>query len=44
MLFRSMSPFGFISTGLDESSFVDVDGDRWFVDEYGDRAYMWEYM
>ena len=41
---QDMSPFGFISTGLDDASFVDVDGDRWFVDEYGDRAYMWEYM
>jgi hypothetical protein len=41
---QDMSPFGFISDGLDSSSFVDADGDRWFVDEYGDRAYMWEYM
>ena len=24
--------------------FVDVDGDRWFTDEYGDMAYMWEYQ
>ena len=49
MLFRSqieqdMAPFGFISNGLDEEkSFVDVDGDRWHLDEYGDMAYMWEY-
>jgi len=41
---QDMSPFGFISDGLDSSSFVDADGDRWFVDEYGDRSYMWEYM
>ena len=41
---QDMSPFGFISDGLDENTFVDVDGDRWHVDEYGDRAYMWEYM
>jgi len=41
---QDMSPFGFISDGLDNSSFVDADGDRWFVDEYGDRSYMWEYM
>jgi len=41
---QDMSPFGFISDGLDNSSFVDVDGDRWYTDEYGDRAYMWEYM
>jgi hypothetical protein len=40
-----MSPFGFISDGLDgNASFVDSEGDRWHVDEYGDRAYMWEYM
>ena len=41
---QDMSPFGFIVDGLTENeSFVDVDGDRWFVDEYGDMAYMWEY-
>jgi len=41
---QDMSPFGFISDGLDEQSFVDADGDRWYADEYGDRAYMWEYL
>ena len=41
---QDMAPFGFISDGLDSESFVDRDGDRWYVDEYGDRAYMWEYM
>jgi len=41
---QDMSPFGFISDGLDDSSFVDNDGDRWYTDEYGDRSYMWEYM
>ena len=41
---QDMAPFGFMSDGLDETSFVDADGDRWFTDEYGDRAYMWEYM
>ena len=41
---QDMAPFGFMSDGLDESSFVDTDGDRWYVDEYGDRSYMWEYM
>jgi hypothetical protein len=41
---QDMAPFGFISDGLmDETSFVDTDGDRWYVDEYGDRSYMWEY-
>ena len=41
---QDMAPFGFISDGLDNDSFVDGDGDRWFTDEYGDRSYMWEYM
>jgi hypothetical protein len=41
---QDMAPFGFIDDGLDTSSFVDSDGDRWFTDEYGDRAYMWEYL
>jgi hypothetical protein len=41
---QDMAPFGFIADGLDENSFVDNDGDRWFTDEYGDRAYMWEYL
>jgi len=42
---QDMAPFGFISDGLDdiERSFVDNSGDRWHVDEYGDRSYMWEY-
>jgi len=40
---QDMAPFGFMSDGLDDSSFVDADGDRWFSDEYGDRSYMWEY-
>jgi len=39
-----MSPFGFVSDGLNDSSFIDVDGDRWFVDEYGDRSAEWDYM
>jgi len=41
---QDMAPFGFISDGMDDNSFVDRDGDRWFTDEYGDRSYMWEYM
>jgi hypothetical protein len=41
---QDMAPFGFVSDGLDTDSFIDKDGDRWFVDEYGDRSYMWEYM
>ena len=42
---QDMAPFGFISDGISgETSFVDDEGDRWHVDEYGDRSYMWEYM
>ena len=40
---QDMAPFGFISDGFDTESFVDVEGDRWHVDEYGDRSYMWDY-
>ena len=44
---QDMAPFGFINDGLDDSTFVDDDGDRWFVDEYGDQGggmdYMWNY-
>jgi len=42
---QDMAPFGFVETGLETAeSFVDKDGDRWNVDEYGDRSYMWDYM
>jgi hypothetical protein len=40
---QDMAPFGFISDGLDDTSFVDSSGDRWHTDEYGDRSYMWDY-
>tara|TARA_Y100001972_G_scaffold123849_1_gene171813 strand:- start:1579 stop:3234 length:1656 start_codon:yes stop_codon:yes gene_type:complete len=44
---QDMAPFGFINDGLDDSTFVDDDGDRWFIDEYGDRGggmnYMWDF-
>jgi hypothetical protein len=40
---QDMAPFGFVADGLDDYSFVDSDGDRWYTDEYGDRAFMWEY-
>ena len=44
-----MAPFGFVSDGLDDETFVDSEGDRWEsnrdwnTDEYGDRSYMWDY-
>ena len=45
---QDMSPFGFISDGMDDNSFVDAEGDRWHTDEYGDKGggmnYMWDYM
>ena len=40
---QDMAPFGFIENGLDDDSFVDNVGDRWYTDEYGDMSYMWEY-
>ena len=40
---QDMAPFGFILDGLDESTFVDNSGDRWYTDEYGDMSYMWDY-
>jgi hypothetical protein len=44
---QDMAPFGFISDGLDDESFVEG-GDRWTVDKemsstYGDMSYMWDY-
>lgn len=43
---QDMSPFGFISDGIsdEERSFVDVDGDRWYLDEYGDTSSEFTYM
>jgi hypothetical protein len=46
---QDMAPFGFILDGVNnEQSFVDDDGDRWYLDEYGDvsheAAYMWDYI
>ena len=40
---QDMAPFGFIETGLEDSTFVDKDGEIWHTDEYGDRSYMWDY-
>ena len=40
---QDMAPFGFMQDGLnDEQSFVDVDGDRWNLDEYGDSHTEWQ--
>jgi hypothetical protein len=40
---QDMAPFGFIVDGRESNNFVDVDGDRWYVDEYGDIASLWDY-
>ena len=47
---QDMAPFGFISDGLDDNSFVDDEGTRWTKADrddvestYGDMTYMWEY-
>jgi hypothetical protein len=42
---QDMAPFGFLDDGINDmtGSFTDKDGDRWHTDEYGDRAYMWDY-
>ena len=44
---QDMAPFGFMDDGMNNESFVDGDGDRWFADEYGDKGggmdYMWNY-
>jgi hypothetical protein len=44
---QDMAPFGFVLTGMEDTSEIDADGDVWHVDEYGDRShefsYMWEY-
>ena len=40
---QDMAPFGFVLTGIEDEPIVDVDGDVWNLDEYGDRSYMWEY-
>ena len=40
---QDMAPFGFINDGLDDTTFVDDEGDRWFTDAYGDMSHMWDY-
>ena len=41
---QDMAPFGFMDDGMNNESFVDNDGDRWFADEYGDKGGGMEYM
>ena len=37
---QDMAPFGFISDGQEEESFVDAQGERWEIAEYGDVQHM----
>ena len=44
---QDMAPFGFLNDGLDDTTFVDADGDRWYTgnnryDEYGTNGGGWE--
>ena len=40
-----MAPFGFIDDGVGyDQEIVDDEGTKWNVDEYGDKAYMWDYL
>ena len=48
---QDMAPFGFMSDGTENETFVDSNGDVWStgtgnsgIDEYGSMNYMWDYM
>ena len=52
---QDMAPFGFIDDGLEDDTIIDDTGniwsidmneenqDKWKIDEYGDRSFMWDY-
>ena len=52
---QDMAPFGFIDDGLEQEQVIDDTGniwsidmneenqEKWNLDEYGDRSYMWDY-
>ena len=40
---QDMAPFGFISDGQEEDTFVDAQGERWEVAEYGDVQHMLDF-
>jgi len=40
---QDMSPFGFINDGQEEDTFVDAQGERWEVAEYGDVQHMLDF-
>ena len=40
---QDMAPFGFITDGQEEDSFVDAQGERWELAEYGDVQHMLDF-
>ena len=40
---QDMAPFGFINDGQEEDTFVDAQGERWEVAEYGDVQHMLDF-
>ena len=40
---QDMAPFGFISDGQEEESFVDAQGEHWEIAEYGDVQHMLDF-
>ena len=52
---QDMAPFGFIDDGLEDDTIIDDTGniwtvdmnekdpDKWKIDKYGDRSFMWDY-
>ena len=38
-----MAPFGFVDNGIEDTTFIDEDGNVWNSDPYGEKSYMWEY-
>ena len=43
MIEQDMAPFGFINDGQEEESFVDAQGERWEIAEYGDVQHMLDF-
>ena len=40
---QDMSPFGFVSDGLDDDHIIDAQGERWELAEYGDVQHMLDF-
>ena len=38
-----MAPFGFVDNGMEDTTYVDDDGNVWNADPYGETSFMWEY-